>query len=217
MSPKSWINIEAAFEFLLEELEAELAHMDRIGVHSLKAHEYDDARDFTDQAAIVTDFRNDVRALRRKWQERAYWIEERENKLGIQAAWRQEYRLNRELRTPVAEYFDPVLAAVQLAGGAGGTDEIARQIPKLMKTLLKPADHEPLASVPTTPRWRNALLWARRDMVADGWLEPDTPSDVWQATEAGQWRRECAALERNAPPEAPAGSVPVLDSKGGSP
>lgn len=199
MNQKSWINMNAAFEFLLEELEAELAHMENVAGRALQTHRHDWAREFSELATVVTDFRNEVRNLQKQWQERAAWIEESEDKFGVAAEWRAASRYVQEPRTPLADYFDPLLQAIHRLGDAARTEELARALPELMQGVLTDADRQPLAALPRIPRWRNALVWALRDMVADGWLEPaaaGTPADVWRATEGGQWRRECAALDR---------------------
>ena len=208
MKPNASININSAFEFLLEELETELAHMEQVAGRALQAHRHDRAREFSELATVVTDFRNEVRGLQKQWQERAAWIEDSENKLGVLAEWRTESRYAQQPRTPLAEYFDPVLQAIHRLGDSARTDELARAIPELMPGVLTDADREPLAPVPGIPRWRNALVWALRDMVADGWLEPaaaGTPAEVWRATEGGQWRRECAALDSGQPKPMPSG------------
>ena len=217
MNATSWINVEAAFEFLLEELETELAHMERVGTRSLKVHEHAHAREFTDWAADVTAFRDEVRALRRKWQEEAGWIGEAEQKLGLAAEWRNHDRMHRELRTPASAFCEPILAAIHALGDSARTDELIREVPELMPAALQPADEEPLPCDENMPRWRNTLLWALRDMVADGWLPRDTPPDVWRATEGGQWRRECAALAHSGRPDDSASEVAAPIAQGGAP
>jgi hypothetical protein len=217
MNRSSWINVEAAFEFLLEELEAELAHIERVGTRGLTAHEHDRARAFSELAIAATGFRREVRALRCKWQKKADWIGEVERKYGIDADWRSQDRLNRVVRTPLADYVDPILGAIHAVGGVAQTADLARAIPRLMQDVLRPADEEALDSAAGVPRWRNALAWARRDMVDDGWLAPGVPPNVWQATEAGLWRHECSVLEAGVSDEETVGRTLAPSSKGGGP
>jgi hypothetical protein len=63
-----------------------------------------------------------------------------------------------------------------------------RDFHKAMKPILKDVDHEPLASDPDMPRWRNSAQWARNTMRQEGLLKDDSPHGTWEITEAGRAR-----------------------------
>ncbi len=59
---------------------------------------------------------------------------------------------------------------------------------KAMKPILKDVDHEPLASDPDMPRWRNSAQWARNTMRQEGLLKDDSPHGTWEISEVGRAR-----------------------------
>ena len=62
-----------------------------------------------------------------------------------------------------------------------------------MKPMLKDVDHQPLASEPDMPRWRNSAQWARNTMRQEGLLKVDSPHGTWEITAAGRTRLQDAA------------------------
>lgn len=69
-------------------------------------------------------------------------------------------------------------------------NEVLAQVEQMMKGILKDVDHEPLASAPDMPRWRNAAQWARQAMVEEGLLKADSPRGFWEISESGRKRLE---------------------------
>jgi hypothetical protein len=64
----------------------------------------------------------------------------------------------------------------------------SRDFHRAMKPILKDVDHEPLASEPDMPRWRNSAQWARNTMRQEGLLKDDSPHGTWEITDAGRTR-----------------------------
>ena len=54
--------------------------------------------------------------------------------------------------------------------------------------FFKDLDHEPLASDPYLPRWRNSAQWTRNTMRQEGLLQDDSPRGTWEITHAGRAR-----------------------------
>jgi restriction system protein len=71
-------------------------------------------------------------------------------------------------------------------GGSGRMSDVLDRVGGLMKNTLREVDHDPLASNPDLPRWRNAAQWARNSMVRDGLLKADSPRGIWEITKAGR-------------------------------
>ncbi len=59
---------------------------------------------------------------------------------------------------------------------------------KAIKPGLKDVDHEPLASEPDMPRWRNSAQWARNSMRQEGLIKDDAPHGTWEITTVGRTR-----------------------------
>jgi restriction system protein len=60
-------NVEAAFEILLEEVEAEIDFANNAGVRGFEARDYEKAKDALEQVAALTSFREKVSGLAREW------------------------------------------------------------------------------------------------------------------------------------------------------
>lgn len=178
--------VVAAFEILLEEIEAEIEFVNRLGASAFGARDYDNARKALDWASQVTSFRDKVIFLRREW-ESLFVREEVENTEGTRTHVERNHlgRLRRGLRTREESYYRPILEALQALGGSAPMNQVLDRVLQNMKGTLKDVDYEPLPSDPDTPRWRNAAQWARNAMVKEGLLRNDSPRGLWQISEAG--------------------------------
>lgn len=177
-------SVVAAFEMLLEEIEAEIDFVNRVGARAFEARDYDKAKEALERAAQVTGFRDKADALRREW-ENLFAREEDEEGTESHAARRNLGRLRRGLRTREEAYYRPILEALQSMGGSAQMSQVPDRVLQSMRGTLKDVDYEPLASEPDMPRWKNAAQWARNSMVKEGLLRNDSPRGVWQISEAG--------------------------------
>ncbi len=178
-------NVMAAFEILLEEMEAEIEFINKAGSKGFETRDYERAREALERAAQLTTFRDKVAALRGEWEalSPATVVEEEEAE---RIERRNLGRLRRGLRTREPLYFQPILQVLVQMGGAGKMGEILDRVEKAMKGVLKAVDYEPLASDPDMLRWRNTAQWARNSMVQAGLLKGSSPRGVWEITEAGR-------------------------------
>lgn len=178
-------NVMAAFEILLEEMEAEIEFINKAGAKGFETREYDRAREALERAAQLTTFRDKVAALRGEWEvmSPASVVEEEEAE---RTERRNLGRLRRGLRTREPVYFKPILMVLVQMGGTGKMSDILDRVQKAMKGTLKDVDYEPLASDPDMPRWRNTAQWARNSMVQEGFLKGNSPRGTWEITEAGR-------------------------------
>lgn len=177
-------NVYAAFELLLEELEAEVEFTNSVGAKAFESRNYDRAKEALERAGALVAFRDKVAALRREWD--AIAASEADDDEETKGLRRNLGRLRRGVRTREEAYVLPILRALVEKGGSARLNAVLDRVGELLKGVLKDADLLPLASDKDMPRWRNAAQWARCAMVKDGLLKPDSPRGVWEITDAGR-------------------------------
>lgn len=178
-------NVSSAFEMLLEEIETEIDFVNSVGARAFEGRDYDRAKEALERTGSLTAFRDKVAALRKEWEELAAAAERDEDE-ETRAERRDLGRLRRGLRTPESKYYAPILQVIDEMGGSGETGEVLDRVGQKMKGTLKEVDHDPLASSPDNPRWRNAAQWARNSMVKEGLLKADSPRGVWEISDRGR-------------------------------
>ena len=179
-------NVSSGFEMLLEEVEAEIDFFTRIGSRAFESRDFRKVDEARTQAEKVTAFRDKVAALRKEWD--AISGSESEQDEETKAERRNLGRLRKGLRTPEAAYYLPILKALDELGGSAKMQAVLDKVHKAMKPILKDVDHEPLASDPDMPRWRNSAQWARNTMRQEGLIKDDSPHGTWEITQAGKDR-----------------------------
>lgn len=177
-------NVYAAFELLLEELEAEVEFTNKVGAKAFEARNYDRAKEALERVGFLTAYRDRVAGLRKEWD--AFAASETEEDEEARAERRNLGRLQRGVRTREEAYVRPILKTLVAMGGSGKMSEVLDRVGVAMQGTLKEVDYEPLASDPDMPRWRNAAQWARNTMVKDGLLKSDSPRGVWEISDAGR-------------------------------
>lgn len=187
-------NVVALFEFLLEELEIELALITQTGEQQLAGGNYDQARDAVDVASSITAFRDDVLALRHRWDDLATRLKERAPQLDHATEHPLPEPLNRGPRTPLDAFYDPILHALKKLGGSAQADDVLAEVGAAVDAALNDFDRQPMIPGTETPRWRNTVQWARQAMVRDGLLKDNSPPQVWELTDTGAWRQAHAEL-----------------------
>lgn len=179
-------NVSSGFEMLLEEVEAEIDFFTRIGSRAFESRDFRKVDEARTQAEKVTAFRDKVAALRKEWV--TISGSEAEEDEETKAERRNLGRLRKGLRTPEAAYYLPILKALIELGGSAKMQSVLDKVYKAMKPILKDVDHEPLASDPDMPRWRNSAQWARNTMRQEGLIKDDSPHGTWEITQAGKDR-----------------------------
>src|SRR5438552_10886637 len=96
-------SIVAAFEMLLEEIEAEIDFVNRVGARAFECREYDKAKEALERAAHVTGFRDKADILRREWQ--SLLAKEDKEDTEAHTEHRNLGRLRRGLRTREEAYY----------------------------------------------------------------------------------------------------------------
>jgi hypothetical protein len=105
----------------------------------------------------------------------------------VQSRVKNTSRIRKGEKTPVAQYFIPVLRAIEEMRGRGPVSEILDRVGLTMRNRLNKFDLQTLPSGQL--RWRNTAQWARNAMVKDmnpPLLDPSSPNGWWEITDAGR-------------------------------
>ncbi len=174
-------SVVAAFEILLEEIEAEIDSINRQGASALEARDYETARDSLEKSTEITNrFRDTIDRLRREWVQVVGEPDDEEDHNR-----RDLGRLQRGLRTPEREFYLPILQAISEMGGSAPMGDVLDRVGELMDGKLRDVDFQPLASDPKNLRWRNTAQWARHTMVQEKLLKSHSPRGIWEIDTAG--------------------------------
>ncbi|HEY6284670.1 MAG TPA: winged helix-turn-helix domain-containing protein [Ktedonobacteraceae bacterium] len=179
-------DVFAAFEILMEEIEAEVNLINNIATRAMERRDYEGAHEAIDHAAQVTAFRDKIVSLRKEWKTLTVTQGGNAEEEILSVKRRNLGRLQRGLRTPEIAYFQPILEALNELGGSAEMNAVVERVEQSMRGVLRQVDYEPLASGTEMLRWRNTAQWARNTMVEEGLLKLDSPRGIWEITEAGR-------------------------------
>jgi hypothetical protein len=172
---------------LLEEIEAEIEFVNRIGAKAFEDCNYDKAKEALERAAQVSGFRDKADDLRQEW-EALFSSDADEVGTEAHSERRNLGRLRRGLRTREEAYYQPILSVITQLGGSAQMSDVLDKVLAAMKGTLKDVDFVPLASDPDMPRWRNAAQWARNSMVKKGLMKSTSRRGIWEISDKGrQW------------------------------
>jgi hypothetical protein len=183
------VDIDAAIERLLEELEAVANAFVKRSTVALEARDFAGARTMVDRVEVLTKYRQKVDAVRREWEQLDLLPEDEVEPTPTGAPQPTvPGRLARGMRTREAAYYRPILQALSEMGGRAAVGAILDRVGELMKPVLKDVDYQNLPSDPGEPRWRNAAKWARNTLVEEGRLKSGSRHGVWEISDEGrQW------------------------------
>ncbi|MCX7718688.1 MAG: winged helix-turn-helix domain-containing protein [Candidatus Sumerlaeaceae bacterium] len=187
-------NVSSAFEMLLEELEAEIDFVNRVGARAFEHGDTNKVEEALQHSKWLVAFRDRVAALLNEWETMATQAAEAEDD-DTRAERKNLGRLRKGLRTCESEFYLPILEILDQMGGRGKMAEVLERVEEVMRPVLREVDYAPLASDPDHPRWRNTAQWARNSMVQEGLLKDDSPRGVWEISDKGR------ALLRQSPRE----------------
>lgn len=180
-------NLVAAFEMLLEEIEAEIEFTNKVGSRAFESRDYDRAREALERVAQITAFRDKADALRREWDTLTRGRQEEEEGEEEQRSARRDLgRLARGLRTREDAFRLPILQALVDLDGEAPMGDVLENVRQRMQDTLKEVDFQPLASDPDLLRWRNTAQWAKSAMVKEGLLKADSRRGIWEVSDAGR-------------------------------
>jgi len=137
--------------------------------------DYNAAQSWVEMGRAMTTFGAEVAALQLKWQELS------ETAPG---------HISSE-RTPLWEYYRPILTALIELGGEGTISELEEQVKPILSGMLSGEEMNAMSG--DKLRWKRAVRRSRRHMVKEGFLE-DHSGLRWKITESGR-----KAAEANLP------------------
>jgi len=120
-------NVVAALEMLLEEIEAEIGFVNRLGARAFEGRDYGKAKEALESAAQVTGFRDNADALRRDWENLFARLKDEEG-TEARAERRNLGRSRRGLRTREEAHYWPILEALQALGGSAQMGQLLDRV-----------------------------------------------------------------------------------------
>jgi len=180
--------VHAAFEILLEEIEAVADALNESGAEAFRAGDYEKARQAIEEATRLAEFREKVKALQREWASfHAKGVKPGKRK----AKPRAKGRLPRGLRTPEDAFRRPILEALVELGGSAPIGDVLKRVEAKMKNVLNEFDWQPLPSSPDSIRWKNTAQWCRNTLVREGLMKSDSPYGIWEISDTGRkWLKD---------------------------
>jgi hypothetical protein len=85
---------------------------------------------------------------------------------------------------PVEDFMEPILKALNEAGGRAATRAVIDRVGELLEERLTAIDRKRLASGGL--RWESRVQFARLRMVQSGLLKADSPRGVWELAHRGR-------------------------------
>lgn len=177
-------SVTLVLDLLLEEVEAERAHVKCVGADAFRDGDHDGVEASLAQSKMLEEFHGKAAALRKEWQKLASSASR--GKGGKSGSGRRNLgKLRKGLRTPEPEFIEPILRVLIEMGGHGRAATVVARVGEVMQPILCGVDYEALSG-DGKPRWEKAANWARRLMVLDGLLKSDSPHGIWEISEEGR-------------------------------
>lgn len=189
-------DIRTALDMLGEAVDARIVQMQRHGARQLEAGRYDDAQDTIARAKALEAALRDLRTVGQRLLDAAAPSPQEatsppEPQVPTPPTLRERpdasatEPLPRGRKTPRRAYRVPILRALVEAGGAARTARVLDRVYELMQHRLNDYDLQMKPSG-REPRWRNTAQFERLRMVREGLLADDSPTGIWEITEAGR-------------------------------
>lgn len=178
------VSVSAAFQTLLQVLDAEIEVVNCVGAWAFDARTYDVAQAALERVGRIVDLRRRLVELQDAWEELAALPLGDPHRTGIRDLHRP--RLPRGTRTPQTAFRLPILQVLVELGGRARSRQVLERLQARMRSQLKEVDYQPLRSNAGLPRWRNTVYWARTLLTKEGLLNPQAGYGVWEITETGR-------------------------------
>jgi hypothetical protein len=170
-----------AFERLCEEITLVLGTIEREIADAAEARAFDEVDRLVPRRRQVAALRDDVEALRRRWETIGAAIAGGSGRGPVTPTG----RMSRGERTQQSASYRPILAALARRGGAATASEVLDDIEREFADRLTEADLQPLPSKSMVVRWRNTAQWARNTLVEQGLMKRPRRRGLWEISEEG--------------------------------
>lgn len=159
-------NVNRSLIALRKSLKGYLKQVNQQVVKLLAKGDYSRAETLVQVVKSVDAFHGEVENLHSRWK-------------GIKG---EREEATNEVQTPLWEYYQPILQALDGLGGAARIVELEQAVGHLMDSRFAEGDLRTMAR--GRPRWQIMIRRARKHMVKEGLLEADTGLE-WRITSAG--------------------------------
>jgi len=173
-----------ALDIVLEEIEDTIEALKQEGAEAWTKDDPEQAQELMERWSQMREFRQKVRVLGKEWDNLFAGVAVRKRKR--KGRRKTTKRLGRGLRTREDAFRTPILRSLVELGGSGSVADVIDKVGELMRDRLNEYDRSPLASYPSSERWRNTVQWARSAMVKEGLLASDCPKGTWMITGEGR-------------------------------
>ncbi len=185
--PRSF-EVNSAFKMLLKRLDGALKRTNEQAARFVRRGDYAGSEAWVRVGTLLGVFKKKTLGLRDEWK-----VLCREAMGKEPPAPGNSRKKNRQSRTPVWEFYQPILKALVQVGGEARRPEIEPVVFQLMEGRLQPGDLEVAGG--GRPHWQNSVRRARKPLIREGWLSEDGSKGLWRITEKGK-----AAATRQRPP-----------------
>lgn len=160
--------VDRSLKKVRQEVRAALKELNQHAGRLMARGDYSAASELAERGRMVSDFEGRVDALRKEW--RTLW-------------GAKESADGRDVKTPLWEFYQPILEVVDACGGKASRQEIEDRLEAKLLSRLKPGDLKPTGRK-RTARWKLMVRRARKPMVKEKYLEDQTGKQ-WQITPLG--------------------------------
>ncbi len=159
--------VDRAFKELLRTSKESFKKLNQTAAQAMAKGDYATVEALAQKGREITTFRSEIEAFRARWKQIDRGASPRTN----------------EPRTPLWEYYQPILKALVELGGEATREQVESSVERIMKPDFKPGDTGPLSR--GKQRWQAMVRRARKSLITEGWLEPDG-GKLWRITAAGR-------------------------------
>lgn len=163
-----WREVEQKFKPLASAVDASLNALNSHAAAYMAQGKYDRAAQLAEKGQEIQAWKAELDALRKRWRALAKATRASATKGDSTALW---------------EYYQPILRALDEIGGVGTRGEIEGVIHKQALLVRKSGDQQKMAG--GRQRWQVMIQRARKHLVAEGWIEPDS-GRKWMITASGR-------------------------------
>ena len=159
--------VERALKLTKREVKSALRQVNQQAGRLVTRGDYTGAQSWVDMGRGITGFGAEVDALQLKWQ----------------ALQETAPGKTSSERTPLWEYYQPILQALVELGGEATIAELEERVAPILATVVHAEEMNVMSG--DKLRWKRAVRRSRRHMVKEGLLE-DHSGLRWKITESGR-------------------------------
>ena len=164
--------VDVALRGVVQAVRGTLTALNRQAGSVIAAGKYDQAMAMAEKGREIKAFNAEVEALRKRWKVVAKGSP---GGSGPKKA--------RNSKTPLWQYYQPILRALDELGGEASRAELERAVERLMADGFEAGDRDPMSG--NRERWQIMIIRSRKPLKSEGWIEPGG-GPVWCITVAGR-------------------------------